>query len=268
MAHPYYETVTIADLLQHKAGFRKSGGGEHISIRLSKGRELNTPVGSRRYSNSSMGIFHFIYAKYAFRSPYHQTEVKFQNSPIDTYNREIQKRTSHFYNIGLYNEIFLPLEISATCKPKEPRFPPGRSKYFPFHNLARSYASVTDSRGRLLPDNTLNCASGGLYLSTKDLAKFMTALGDPKFLDRRHRDRMINNGDANDLFGFWETSGAVGGRSFTHNGMRNDGGGGDESIAWVVRFPTGAHAVFTANSPTGGVNVIATLIGAYNDARR
>ncbi len=156
MAHPYYETVQIADLLQHKAGFKRDGGGEHISTRLSKGRELNTPIGTRTYSNTTIGIFHFLYAKYALREPYHETEVKYQNSPIDIYNTEIQKRTSHYFNLGLYNKIFLPLEISATCDPREPRFPPDRSKYFPFHNIARSYASATDQSGRLLSNVTLN----------------------------------------------------------------------------------------------------------------
>jgi CubicO group peptidase (beta-lactamase class C family) len=264
MAHPYYDTVSITDLLQHKAGFRHTGN-EHVASRLSKGRELDTPIGSRTYSNSSMGIFHFIYAKYAFRSPYHQTEVEFQNAPLDRYNAEIQKKTSHFYNIGLYNTIFRPLRISATCNPGEAKFPSGRPEYFPFHNVARSYASAADTRGRLLVDNTLNCAAGGLYLSTKDLARFMTALDDPKFLPSEHRDRMINNGPADDLFGFGAAGGAVGGRSFAHNGARFEGG--DASIAEVVRFPSGAHAVFTANSGAGGVDVTATLIAAYNAAR-
>ncbi|MBH8554786.1 beta-lactamase family protein [Nostocaceae cyanobacterium CENA357] len=265
MAHPYYETVTTATLLQHKAGFKRDGDGEHISTRLSKGRELNTPIGTRTYSNTTIGIFHFLYARYAFLSPYHETEVKYQNSPIDTYNTEIQKRTSHYFNLGLYKRIFLPLEISATCDPRESRFPPDRNKYFPFHNVARSYSSRTDQSGRLLSNVTLNCAPGGLYMSTKDLAKFMSALDDPQFLDHRQRDRMINNGNADNLFGFWTRSGAEDGRSFVHNGYRGEGD--DASIAWVIRFPSGDHAVFTANSPAGDADVDATLIAAYNDAR-
>ncbi|MBW4646965.1 MAG: hypothetical protein KME23_28925 [Goleter apudmare HA4340-LM2] len=93
----------------------------------------------------------------------------------------------------------------------------------------------------------------------------MSALDDPQFLDRRQRDRMINNGDADNLFGFWTRSGAKDGRSFIHNGYRGEGG--DASIAWVIRFPSGAHAVFTANSPADDADVDATLIAAYNDAK-
>lgn len=265
LAHPFYDTVSVGDLLQHKAGFRPSGGGEHVASRLAKGRELDTPAGSRRYSNSSMGVFHFIYAKYGFRAPYHQTEVAFQNASDNGYNAAIQERTSHFYNVGLYNHIFRPLEISATCDPRTARFPIGRSRYFTFHGVARSYAGPGDDRGRLLPNTTLNCASGGLYLSTNDLARVMTALDDPGFLAPAMRDRMVNNGPKDDLHGFGALGGAEGGRSFAHNGLRNVGG--DVSVAQVVRFPSGAHAVFTANSPFNGVDVAAVLVAAYNAAR-
>ncbi len=264
-AHPYYQTVTVADLLQHKAGFRRSGGGEHIASRLSNGRELDTPPGSRTYSNSSMGIFHFIHAKYAFRSPYHQVEVNLQNASDAQYNTVIQQQTAHFYNVGLYNEIFRPLDISATCNPQQARFPAGRPEYFAFDFAARSYASLDDMRGRLLPDTTLNCASGGVYLSAKDLARILTALNDPAFMPRAQRDRMIHDGPADDLYGFWAKGGAEGGRSFVHNGLRNVGG--DVSIASVVRYPSGAHAVFVANSAPSELDAIDTLIRAYNAAR-
>jgi len=267
MAHPYYDTVTIADLLQHKAGFRRSGGGEHVASRLSKGRELNTPPGTRAYSNSSMGIFHFIYARYAFRAPYHETEVEFQNAPLDRYNAEIQKQTSKYFNIGLYNTIFRPLRISATCNPRAARFPEGRPEYFPFHDVALSYESVRDNRGRLQSGTTLNCASGGVYMSAKDLARVMTALDDAGFLPRAHRDRMIHGAAADTLFGFWALGGATGGRSFAHNGLRSNGLG-DTSVAQVVRFASGAHAVFVANSPWTGVDVSGTLVAAYNAARQ
>jgi CubicO group peptidase (beta-lactamase class C family) len=265
-AHPYYDTVTIADLLQHKAGFRRSGGGEHVASRLAKGRELDTPRGTRDYSNSSMGVFHFIYARYGFRAPYHQTEVAFQNASANVYNAAIQERTSHFYNVGLYNHIFRPLRISATCDPRTAQFPIGRSEYFFFHQVARSYAGLQDGRGRLLPDTTMNCASGGVYLSAKDLARFMTALDDPGFLSPAMRNRMIHDGPEDDLYGFWAKAGAEGGRSFVHNGLRNVGG--DVSVAQVVRFPSGAHAVFVANSDFNGVDTAGSLIAAYNAARR
>lgn len=263
--HSYWDTVDIADLLRHQAGFRPSWEGEPIWERLTKGREISDPPGTRRYSNSSMGVFHFIYARWAFRAPYHQTEVALQNAPMDTYNREIQKETSKYYNIGLYNKIFRPLRISATCDPRKAQFPAGRPQYFTFHPVARSYGGPGDNRGKLLPSSETNCASGGVYMSAKDLAAFMTALDDPDFLPRAHRDRMVNGGPSKDLWGFWEKPGADGGRSFAHDGGRNVDG--NSSIATVVRFPTGAHAVFVANSPFAGIDVGGVLVEAYNAAR-
>jgi CubicO group peptidase (beta-lactamase class C family) len=268
-AHDYYDTVSIADLLQHKAGFRFSGGGEHVASRLSKGRELPTPRGTRDYSNSSMGVFHFIYARYAFRAPYHQTEVDFQNAPDDAYNNAIQDKTSHYFNVGLYNKIFRPLRISATCDARKPKLPPNRPQYFHFHDVAKSYSGRLDNRGIVLASSERNCAAGGVYMSAKDLARFMTALGDRDFLPVAHQNRMMNAGPATDLFGFGVDTGsamknAKDGRVFDHNGKRNENN--HVSVAWVMRFQSGANVVFVANSDWSGVNVAGTLIAAYNAA--
>ena len=60
---------------------------------------------------------------------------------------------------------------------------------------------------------------------------------------------MINTGKADDLMGFWEKTGAEGGRSFVHNGLRRDDeANGKISHANVIRYPNGYHAVFVANS--------------------
>lgn len=261
-AHPYYKSVSVSDLLRHQAGFRRSGDGEHISSRLKKGRELSPTSDERVYSNTSMGIFHFIFARWAYRTPYHSEEVRLQNASDDRYNREIQVKTSEYFNKGLYRQIFKPLKISATCDPRQAKFPKGQNQYFKYFTPARSYSSKTATNGRLLSDETLNCASGGLYMSAKDLATFMAAVFAGNLLDATDRRRMINQGPSKDLMGFWAKSGVVGGaRSFVHNGARPGG-----SHASVVLYPNGYQAVFLANSPDASVVSENVLIEAFNAA--
>ena len=284
LAHPFYDTVTIEMLLQHKGGFNRSGGGKHITERLAKGRERsyeNYSQEPRAYSNTSMGIFHFLFAKFGFKSTsflnpksLHDVEVQYQNSDLDTYNEQVQKVTSAAFNHGLYKHIFKPLQISATCDPQVSSFPPSNSikvppnapiQHFPFYTPAKSYASPTDSKGELLPSNMQNCASGGLRMSAKDLAKFAYSLGDNDFLSEDDQNRMMNSGPADDLYGFG-VIGAEGGRAFCHTGKYN-GKNGHASIAVLIRFASGASAVFLANSPSDDVNVLGTLPDAYNVAR-
>ncbi len=284
LAHSFYETVTIEELLQHKGGFVKSGRGKHITTRLAKGRERSASEyaeSPRAYSNTSMGIFHFIFAKYAFKSTsflnhrsLHDVEVKHQNSSLDTYNSEVQKVTSAAFNYGLYKYILKPLQISATCDPRISQFPPSNSiktppnapiKHFPFFSVARSYSSPSDSSGILLPSNMQNCASGGLYMSSKDLAKFATSLGNTNFLSKDDQNRMMNSGSAQDLYAF-NTIQAVGGRAYWHNGKRTRNG--NVSYALLIRFASGATAVFVTNSENDGTQTLRTIRDAYNFARQ
>ncbi|MEZ4869769.1 MAG: serine hydrolase domain-containing protein [Caldilineaceae bacterium] len=284
LADPFYDTVTIEKLLQHKGGFLKSGGSKHITTRLANGRErsaadyASTP---RFYSNTSMGIFHFIYAKYAFRSTtflspksLHDVEVQHQNSSLDVYNSEVQKVTSAALNYGLYKQILKPLEISATCDARIKEFPPSSSiktppnpaiEHFPFFSVARSYASPSDSGGVLLGSTTQNCAAGGLYMSAKDLAKFAAALGDSTFLPVAAQDLMMNSGPSDDLYAF-STTQADGGRAFWQDGKREENG--KVSCALLIRFASGATAVFVANSDNDGTNMLTTIRDAYNFARK
>lgn len=88
---------------------------------------------------------------------------------------EVQARTSHAFNVGLYDHVFRPLGISASCDPREPRSPPGRSQYFPFHNVARSYDWAGGAWGRLLPDNTLNCAANSPAANVNTIGTLIAA---------------------------------------------------------------------------------------------
>jgi len=206
LAAPFNETVTMEMLLQHKGGFLKTGGGAHITTRLPNGPERGAQAYTeqpRFYSNTSMGIFHFIYALWAFASTHflnpksvQDVEIEYRDSNIDTYNAEIQKATSAAFNFGLYEQVFKPLEISATCDPQISQFPPSDSintaiqgvdpiEHFPFYDAAKSYSSPSDSSGELLDPNMLNCATGGLYMSAKDLAKLhshsVTPISFPRY---------------------------------------------------------------------------------------
>lgn len=269
IAHPYYETVSVRHLLNHQAGFRKGGNGEHITDRLRHGPELSTGLGTRVYSNTGFGLFHFIHAKWTNSPQSSLFEGLHRSDSDDTYNREVQDMTSRIYNQEVYRLVTRPLKISATCNPNESRFPQDASiaEYFPFFPVARSHDGQFARRGTLLRDATRHCASGGLYMSAKDLATFMTALDDPAFLSPDRRAQMINNGQAADLLSFGAAGGATGGRAFWKNGGRHKQNG-DSSVAGVIRFHSGAHAVFVANSPIpSGIHVRSTLVNAYNNAR-
>ncbi len=258
--HPFFKTVSVRELLQHRGGFRKTGN-QHISQRLAGGREQTES--DRFYSNTSMGIFHFIYARYTGNST---VEYAYKDHPIHVYNEKVQQHTAHAYNVGLHERICVPLQISVTANPYAKKFPNGRSQYFPMGPVAKSYSSPHDLEGRYLEDRTLGAAAGGLYMSAKDLAKFMSALNDPSFMPPSRLELMCNNGNSNHLLGFWASGGAEGGRCFVHNGARTESGHG--SRAQVVRFQSGAHAIFVSNSPEGNIDIRKVLIDAYNKARK
>lgn len=256
--HADYRNVTIGELLQHKAGFQKTGD-EHISVRLSRPRELDTAPGTRTYSNTSMGIFHFIFAKWGLYYPYalHAAEVEHRNADIDVYNEAIQTVTSEKYNVdGLYEEILRPLRIQASADPANGAWPVGMPEYFEYGTPARTYSSRTDTSGVLLPDVTRHAASGGLYMSAQSLATFVSALNSGPLLNSEQRGLMINSGPADDVFAFYAGN-TEGGRYFHHNGLR------DGSHTDVLIFPNRFSAVFVANSPDDTANASATLRAAY-----
>jgi CubicO group peptidase (beta-lactamase class C family) len=275
--------VTIEMLLRHQGGFLKSGGGKHISLRLRDGIERSPAdyaAEPRFYSNTSFGIFHFIYAKYAFRATtflnprsLHDVEVQFQNKSMNDYNKAVQDVTSMALNYGLYRHILQPLKISATCDARISSFPPSNSikvppnapiEHFDFFTVAKSYSGPTSSQGKFLPGTMRNCAAGGLYMSAKDLAKFVTALGDPQFLPPAQQRLLFSNGPARDVYAF-DTRTILGDRAFWKDGGRNEGG--VSSIAYVLKYPTGAHAVFVANSAGSTRSVGVVLRDAYLKAR-
>lgn len=259
--HDDYRNVTVAELLQHKAGFQKTGD-DHIAIRLSRPRELNTPPGTRTYSNTSMGMFHFIFSKWGLYYSFelNEAEIEHRDSGIETYNEAIQAATSRNYNVdGLYEMILRPLAIQASADPGNGQWPVGMPEFFPYGTPARTYSSRTDNTGELLDDGSLHAAAGGLYISAKNLATFISSVNSGPFLTSEQRNLMINSGPEDDLIGFWARPGE-GGRCFTHNGARSG------SHADVVIFPNRFSAVFVANSPDDSVGPQQVLISAYGAA--
>ena len=102
-------------------------------------------------------------------------------------------------------------------------------------------------------------------MSAKDLAKFAASLGNRDFLPDVHQDLMMNSGPADDLYAF-STIQAEGGRAFWQNGKREENG--NFSYAVMIRFASGATAVFLANSNNNDTNTLITIRDAYNLARR
>jgi hypothetical protein len=209
-----------------------------------------------------MGIFHFIFAKWGLYYSYelNEAEINHRNSSTATYNEAVQMAASRNFNVdGLYELVLRPLQIQASADPGNGKWPAGMPEYFPYGTPARTYSSRTDKTGGLLSDVTENAASGGLYISAKDLAVFIGNVNSGSFLQQGQRDLMINDGPADDLLGFWTRS-SEGGRCFTHNGER----GGSQ--ADVVIFPNRFSAVFVANSPDDGFEPQSALVSAYDAA--
>ena len=209
-----------------------------------------------------MGLFHFIFAKWGLYYSFELNEAKIEhrNSSTETYNEAIQAATSRNFNVdGLYEMILRPLAIQASANPGNGRWPVGMSEYFPYGTPARTYSSRTSNTGALLNDGTLHAAAGGLYISAKNLATFISSVNSGPFLTSEQRELMINSDPADDLMGFWARSGE-GGRCFTHNGERNG------SHAQVLIFPNRFSVVFVANSPDDSAHPQQALISAYGAA--
>ncbi len=262
-AHPFYDTISVSDLLRYQGGFNKSGGGKDIWVRLNRGMERSSTA--RHYSNS-IGIVHYIYAKFAKPGALASKENEFRSASLSVYNEALHAEAARQFNEGMYKTILKPLRISATCAPDVAQFPAGQSDYQQFYTLARSYKSVADPQGRLFPDETDSCASGGLYMSAKDLAKFMSVFSGPadsSVLPAWRRDLFINAGPAEDLMIFNAAKDKNNRRHFHKNGERGRVSTGGVSVADVIRFSNGYHVVFVANSPKDGVKVKSALIDAF-----
>ncbi|MEP5757807.1 MAG: serine hydrolase domain-containing protein [Litoreibacter sp.] len=281
-AHAFYDNITLAMLLSHRGGFIKTGSS-HISKRLRHGPERDAFEyfdDMRKYSNTGFGLFHYILADAGLRGASFLTlgstqdiERRFSDASDNSYNTAKQDVTSAAYNHAIYSRIFKPLGISATCDANQPKFPASNTlrvppnapiEHFRTGNFARAYSGPSDNDGRFLQSSMRNCASGGLYMSAKDLQAFMTALSDPAFLSRTKVDTMINDGPADEVLGFDVTT-VNGVRALFKNGGRGEGG--NSSISLVIRYPSGAHAVFLANS-AGDVDFVRReLIKAYKTAQ-
>jgi CubicO group peptidase (beta-lactamase class C family) len=259
--HASFEDVTLAHLLQHRAGFGDSD--EHIRKRLRGGVELPTGVGFREYSNTSMGIFHFILAKLVDPQLMRQRESELRDASNTVYDSRIQDTTAAVYVDYVQRRLLRPLGIEASCNPRE--FPKGE------YSIAyvRPRGTTLDTAGALTPDNSRTCAPGGWVMSIKDMMSFLHHLHHTdRLLQRGYYNFMVSPGTPGSAFGWNYTIDTKGGISWTHNGAINVTGG-QGTYAQVIGYPNGYIAAFVANSPQPSVGyVLDSLEKAYNSSLR
>ena len=258
-----FEPVTIAHLLQHRAGFAYSGEGKHARQRLKDGVELPTGVGKREYSNASMGIFHFILAKLVDPELMRRREAELRGESDATYDRLIQDTTAAVYVDYVQRRLLRPLGIEASCNPTD--FPKGA------YSIAyvRPSGTTLSTAGVLTADNSRNCAAGGWIMSIKEMMSFLHHLHHTdRLLQRGYYNFMVSPGTPKSAFGWGYTEDTKGGISWTHNGAFNLTGG-QGTYAQVIVYPNGYIAAFVANSlePSGGY-VLDSLEKAFNSSLR
>jgi CubicO group peptidase (beta-lactamase class C family) len=256
-----FEPVTIAHLLQHRAGFGDSD--DHARTRLRNGVELPTGVGARIYSNSSMGIFHFILAKLVEPELMRRREAELRDASDAAYDRLIQDTTAAVYVDYVQKRLLRPLGIEASCNPTA--FPKG--DYSIAH--VRPSGTTLDTAGVLTGDNSRNCAAGGWIMSIKEMMTFLHHLHHTdRLLQRDYYGFMQGWGTPDAAFGWGFTNAARGGVAWWHNGALLFGGG-QGTHAEVIVFPNGYIAALVANSPDlrkfYGRD---SLIEAYNESQR
>ncbi len=262
--------VTISMMLQHRGGFKRSGNNDPWSASNARARlatgDLGTPspppVGERSYSNSSMGMFHFMMLGIANRSLWAHYETTYRDLPDTTYDRLIAARNAEWYTAYTQKFVFDPANVSATCRMQDIIDSGG-----PFSLL---YGSPTDHSGAVSPDNSLHCASGGWIMSIKQLMRLVHTLKhSDKILSRATyalmEDGTLAPGEAvakdDASLGWWRKR-IRGGWAFTHNGAVLEGGGAANSH--VIIYPNGYHAAVVSNSVIPpGLNPDQALVDAF-----
>ncbi len=251
--HPRFQGVTLRQFLTHSAGFRKSTcGGRSVHDRLvdgdlfncNAGGEPTAPppaVGQRQYSNM-LGIYSRLlaYMVAPAQMQVHEQNVMAQFGRFgehwdpDIYDQDIETYAALIYNDYVHNALFSPLGISATCDMSD--------------NAGGSYtlwyATGDDPSGEMMPDKSLDCASGAWILSSDEMARFL--------LHIRHRNTLLNRAQyalmESDLAGShgWGRFDWPTGELYTHSGAWVS------TKAWVASLPGGDVVTLVANTPPGG----------------
>ncbi|MEM6996170.1 MAG: serine hydrolase domain-containing protein [Myxococcota bacterium] len=263
--HSRFNDVDVSMLLQHRGGFRRSGSGpwhpSNMRNRLQSGDAgPNRPaVGDRKYSNTSMGVFHYSTAFLWSPAWTHATEKKFKKLPNKTYDESIAAEAATVYNNSTRRFVFDPAGVSyATCNPVTAKI---EGKPF-----ALAYGSRSDRTGSRVSSKTRHCAAGGWAMSAKDMMRVIRGIahGDD-IIDPAQYRLMENRAKPNEAMGYWKVNGLEGGLGFGHNGKIHAGNGA--FVGYVVNFPNGYQFVLVTNTDIPSGRLKAAAVEAYNAAK-
>ncbi|MCA9618416.1 MAG: beta-lactamase family protein [Myxococcales bacterium] len=258
-ANSPHMAVRIRDLLSHMSGFAGSNGVpllERITGPLEK--SLNTRI----YSNANFTLFHHM-GRFFRQSYFDDLEASFVPGeiPLDSYLETI---SISIYRNTLEDRIADPLGIAFSCNQPE----------HAGSNYSRYYTTSSAKSGYMLNNaDSQGCATGGVVMSPRDMAKFLHAL-------TRTSDIISHDNYENEMaitsirrLGWDYALPVAGGRMYGKNGSRGfsgpssiPGNGAGSSYSEIVTFPNGMSALITTNSapPLGSPGLATILADAYN----
>jgi CubicO group peptidase (beta-lactamase class C family) len=246
--------VTIAMLMQHRAGFAKTAPPP-IWERLENGPETKKGVGFRKYSNTSASMFQNMPT---FFDPHtaHFVEETLKAVKESVYDPEISKQAKLIYQAYVQENIWKPLGIKALCNDTN----------FARKNYAMYYKSPEDEKGKLVQPDPENpkCAPGGWILAALAMSKFAHALtATDAIISPENYALMANTADTSQRLGWASVHPFADGTGFSHNGSRWNG----KAKGQMTVFPNGLTAVGVANSkPPQGVSFRKLFNQAYEAA--
>lgn len=252
--------VEIRDLLSHRSGF---AGSSPLSLRERVNEEsLEKTLSSRIYSNANFAIFHHM-GRFFRESYFDNLEASFLPGeiPLDDY---LKVTSINIYKTAFQNRIANKIGINFSCNTSD----------YAGNNYSRYYRGPNTEQGFFLnPYDYTGCATGGIVMSPRDMAKFLYALTRTDDIIRKTNYQNEMAIASIQRLGWDYADIVVGGRMFGKNGIRRLSGGvymvgnpSGNSRAEIVAFPNGMSALIVANSPrpNGAPTFRQILRNAYN----
>lgn len=265
------QPVTLRNLLQHRAGFAKSGktiwdhaftlqeryqlGAETYIVRaqnIATGANacVPEPVTKRCYANTSFALWN-VSAASLVPVKWAQIEDGFTPGEI-TYDSYLQVHANNRYRDIVEKTLFEPVGVTGGCNTFSD---PARGALY--------YNGPMDEAGTDRTEVGKPCAIGGWFLSTRALSKVVHRIVSTREVVNDNHELMFSADD--DRLVFASRPRTNDGRAVSHNGSR----WGGQATAEVVVFPNGFVAAAIANSRPAneGVGLRKALIDGYNAAR-